>query len=65
MKRFKGKWQEHGQFDEQVEQFSRKARNPKRMPDEEELAYQSWMNRPSDVSDYLDDEDLQSPPGRP
>lgn len=41
--------------------FDRKARKSKKgkrpaMRDEE-LEFQSWMNRPSDVADYFDDDD--------
>ena len=66
MKPFKGNWAEHGSFDEQINFSSKRTKKSKRpLNEDEENEFQSWMNRPSDVSDYLDnDEDLHSPPGR-
>lgn len=58
MKPFKGKWQEHGQIDDQVDRASKKARRGRRqLNEDEEMEFQSWMNRPTDASTYLDDEE--------
>lgn len=64
MKSFKGNWSRHDRSDQQIDSFERRARKNKRTKrsndDEEEMEYQSWMNRPADVDSYLDAEDFQS-----
>lgn len=65
MKPFKGKRANHGRFEEQSDHESSRAKRPRRVLNEDdEIEFQSWMNRPSDVSDYLDDdqEDLHPSP---
>lgn len=43
-----------------TDEFERKARKSKRgkrpQNEDDELEFQSWMNRPSNVDDYLDDD---------
>ncbi len=54
MKRGKGR-DKYAEMDE----FERKARknkkNKKPLNSSDEMEFQSWMNRPSDVDDYLED----------
>ena len=42
-----------------MDEFERKARknkkNKKPLNSSDEMEFQSWMNRPSDVDDYLED----------
>ena len=57
MKRGKDKYSD-------VDDFERKARKNKKnkrpLNDDEENEFQSWMNRPSDVSNYLEDDEEDS-----
>lgn len=60
MKPFRGKQKEFaGQFDD-VREERRPKKSRKKLNEDEEMEFQSWMNRPSNVSDYLDDEEVHT-----
>jgi hypothetical protein len=53
MKPLKGNW-----TDDETERIGKRSKKSKRpLNEDDENEFQSWMNRPSDVSDYLDDEE--------
>ena len=58
MKRFKNKELEFtGQFDNDTDRSAKRSKKSKRpVREDEEMEFQSWMNRPSDVRDYLEED---------
>lgn len=61
MKPFKSKWANHGQFDEHTDTENRRPKKAKRrLTEDDEDQFQRWSNRPTDVREFLDDEEVHT-----